>query len=144
MAADNFRFHDMDTGPAELAGQLPRNATYMGFRPGPDRPDYCIFMLEKPLQWILPAGFDESRFAPDGMVRTVPEFGRVASVPSVLAFTRLVGDRIDPSARKLPVGLAYILNWNLGQEAVVDFDKVHYAAVVHLSAQPDPGGAPTG
>ncbi len=139
-----FRFHDMDTGPAELPAQLPRNATYQGFRPGPDRPDYCIFMMEQPLQWFLPAGFDESRFAPDGLVRTVPEVGRVASIPAVLAFARLVGDRIEPGARQLPVGLAYILDWNLGREDVVDFDKVHYAGVVHLSGLPDPGGPAAG
>jgi len=138
----------IDLGPDDLAGQLPRRAELLRPIPGPDRPDYALAVLkDAPLSFdttltalraggVDPATADPDliRFAPDG------EHVRLFVYGLVLA-PRMVGDRIHLSMRRMPVGLAYVVDNTLMRDEALDLAKCYYAAVAFVSAVPADGPA---
>jgi hypothetical protein len=99
---------DVDYAPADLGPQTPLTVDLIRELPGPDRPDYWLGRLIKPLRWNR-----------DGEGREVTHL--------VLA-ARLQGTRIGRD-RQLPVGIAYVTDPTLLQDARVDFGKCSYVAI---------------
>jgi len=104
-----FRLAEIDSAPRDLYDQLPCDGVLLRSIPGPDRPDYWIARLDRPLRWL-----DE------GTERVIDHL--------VLA-ARLQGQSIDAGAEQLMVGVAYVVDPSLLSDATVTFAKIRYVAI---------------
>lgn len=125
-------FDELEVGPHDLAGQLPLEGELLYPIPGPDRPDYCLVLLRRPLTFRLPADVDPSRFAPE-FLSHLPDGGVVATVPLLVIAARYQGTQIAPDLKDLWVNVAYVTDNSVAQDAQLDFSKVHYAAIARIN-----------
>jgi hypothetical protein len=109
VAAMRFRLIDVDHAPDELASQTPAQGLLLRSIPGPDRPDYWLARLDRPLRWI-----DE------GMERSIDHL--------VLA-ARYQGQSIGAGDGRLTVGVAYVVDPTLLADAALTFVKIRYVAI---------------
>ena len=100
---------DVDHSPPELAEQAPFTLQLLRQLPGPDRSDYWLGVLDRPLRWI------------DG--------GEERSVTHLLVAARWAGTRIEPLVRNLPVNIAYVTDMTQLDDDRVDFQKSRYVAI---------------
>ena len=139
----------IDLGPDDLAAQLPRYAELLRPIPGADRPDYALaVMKDTPLTFdttlsaLRAGGVDPATADPD-LIRFAPDGERVRLfVYGLVLAPRLVGDRIHPAMRRLPVALAYVVDNTVMRDESLDFAKCYYAGVAFISSVPpaDPAG----
>lgn len=111
----------VDYAPEELYDQTPLVVQVLRELPGPDRPDYWLGELEKPLRWL-----------DDNVERQITHL--------VLA-ARWEGTRIEPGAENLPVGIAYVTDDTLLDDSVVAFEKCTYIAI-GISTETESGKPP--
>ncbi|HET8595746.1 MAG TPA: hypothetical protein VFM07_10905 [Intrasporangium sp.] len=135
-----------DQAPVELTWQTPVNGELYRLVPGPDRPDYSIMVLERPVHFYPPERFDVAR-VPAG--RRVPDRrGRpMVRVDALVVCSRFVGQQLHPGMKDLPVNVAYVIDESALTDPSLDFGKIEYAAVGSLTEgrierEPDPGSAP--
>jgi len=100
----------VDSGPEDLDPQVPFTAELVRQLPGQDRPDYWLGQLEHPL--------------------TFARNGRQHVVRWVILASRLRGQSIQPSAHRISIGLAYVLDEGQITLERVDMSKCLYVAVV--------------
>ncbi|GAB3878257.1 hypothetical protein [Terrabacter terrigena] len=135
-----------DTAPPELEWQLPLNGELYRLMPGSDRPDYSLFVLERPVHFYPGNGFDLARVEREQRVED--RKGRpMVRVHALLLCARFVGQQLHPGMRDLAVNLAYVIDNSLARDAEVDFGKIEFAAVGFLSEGHAPrpaAGTPTG
>ena len=118
----------LDVAPPELEWQLPLNGELYKLLPGPDRPDYSVMVLERPLHFYPAESFDLGRLEDDQ--RTEDRRGRpMVRVHALLLCARFVGQQLHPGMSDLPVNLAYVIDNSLARDDLVDFAKIEYAAV---------------
>jgi len=132
-----------DTAPRELEWQLPLDGELYRHIPGPDRPDYSLLVLERPLHFYPAPGFDVGRV--EAEQRVEDRKGRpMVRVHALLVCARFVGQQLHPGMRDLSVNIAYVIDNSLARDAVVDFAKIEVAAVGYLNeghpGQPTPDG----
>ncbi|WP_461047245.1 hypothetical protein [Terrabacter koreensis] len=121
-----------DTAPPELEWQLPLNGELYRLMPGSDRPDYSLFVLERPVHFYPGDGFDVGRVEPEQRVED--RKGRpMVRVHAMLLCARFVGQQLHPGMKDLAVNLAYVIDNSLARDAEVDFGKIEFAAVGFLS-----------
>jgi hypothetical protein len=121
-----------DDAPRELEWQLPLQGELYRLIPGPDRPDYSLLVLERPLHFYPAPGFEMDRVAADSRVED--RRGRpMVRVHALLVCSRFVGQQLAPGMRDLAITIAYVLDISLAQDAVVDFAKVEVAARGYIS-----------
>jgi hypothetical protein len=121
-----------DTAPRELEWQLPLDGELYRLIPGPDRPDYSLLVLERPLHFYPAPGFDVRRVEADQRVED--RKGRpMVRVHALLVCSRFVGQQLQPGMRDLAVNIAYVLDNSLARDEVVDFSKIEVAAAGYLS-----------
>jgi hypothetical protein len=133
-----------DTAPRELEWQLPLDGELYRLIPGPDRPDYSLLVLERPLHFYPAPGFDVGRV--DDEQKVDDRKGRpMVRVHALLVCARFVGQQLQPGMRDLAVNIAYVIDNSLARDAVVDFSKIEVAAIGFLSeghwGEPAPVGA---
>ncbi len=133
-----------DTAPRELEWQLPLEGELYRLMPGPDRPDYSLLVLERPLHFYPAPGFDVGRV--EAEQRVEDRKGRpMVRVHALLVCARFVGQQLHPGMRDLPVNIAYVIDNSLARDEVVDFAKIEVAAVGFLdeghSGQPASDGS---
>ncbi|GAA2161544.1 hypothetical protein FHX52_3368 [Humibacillus xanthopallidus] len=134
-----------DTAPRELEWQLPLEGELYRLIPGPDRPDYSLLVLERPLHFYPATGFDLGRVEADQQVED--RKGRpMVRVHALLVCARFVGQQLHPGMHDLAVNIAYVIDNSLARDAVVDFAKIEVAAVGfisegHVSGPSTPGEA---
>lgn len=122
----------LDAPPPELEWQLPLNGELYKLLPGPDRPDYSVMVLERPLLFYPAESFDLGRLEDDQ--RTEDRRGRpMVRVHALLLCARFVGQQLHPGMTDLAVNLAYVIDNSLARDEVVDFVKIEYAAVGSIS-----------
>ena len=144
-----FTIDGVDTGPDDLASQLPRTAEMVRPIAGPDRPDYGLAVLQEPLTYdttltaLRAAGVDPATADPqliqyhaDGEQVRLHIFGIVVA-------PRVVGDRLHGAMSGMPVMLAYIVDNTLMRDETLVFAKCVYVAVAFVSAIHDDGAAPS-
>lgn len=129
-----FTIDSVDLAPPELAAQLPIRGELRCVIPGPDRPDYCLATLDTPIVFRPPADFDLSRVETGFLGRD--EAGPFVYVPAVIVAARIAGQQLHPGMKGLQVALAYVIDNTIGRDDVVDFAKLHYAAVAVISDVP--------
>ena len=109
-----------DTAPPELEWQLPLNGELYRVVPGSDRPDYSLFVLERPVHFYPRDGFDLDRVEPEQQVQD--RKGRtMVRVHALLLCARFVGQQLHPGMTDLAVNLAYVIDNSLARDAEVDF-----------------------
>lgn len=121
-----------DVAPPELGWQTPLGGELYRLMPGPDRPDYSLMVLERPLHFYPAEGFDTDRLEADQ--RTEDRRGRpMVRVHALLLCARFVGEQLHPGMSDLAVNIAYVIDNSLARDERVDFAKIEYAAVGFLS-----------
>lgn len=122
----------LESAPPELEWQLPLNGELYKLLPGPDRPDYSVMVLERPLHFYPGESFDLGRLEEDQ--RTEDRRGRpMVRVHALLLCARFVGQQLHPGMSDLAVNLAYVIDNSLARDEVVDFAKIEFAAVGSIS-----------
>jgi hypothetical protein len=99
----------VDYAPAELEEQVPIVIDLIREIPGPDRPDYWLGQVQKPVRWLK----DNHEIA----------------VTHVIVAARWVGTQIAPGVKDLPVGIAYVTDQTLLSDSNLDFAKCSYVAI---------------
>lgn len=103
------RIKNLDDAPAELRSQTPFDVQVLRRLEGPDRHDYWLGKLERPIFWNQ-----------DGSNRAVTH---------VVLASKLAGMRFAPGMRNLPVGIAYVTDETVLQEKRLDFSMCSYVAI---------------
>ena len=99
----------VDYNPPELAEQVPFTFSLLRVLCGPDRSDYWLGTLPRPLRWI-----------DDNIQR---------SVAHVVICARWAGTEIKPGFTNLPINIAYVTDPTQVTDAEVSFDKCRYVAI---------------
>jgi hypothetical protein len=100
-----LRVSGLDYAPEELERQAPFDLTFARVLRGPDRPDYMLFSLGRPVTWK----------------------GQAAT--HMVLCARWVGTSIGPKARDLPVNIAVVKDRALLSSTDLRFDQADYAAI---------------
>ncbi|GGF36216.1 hypothetical protein [Williamsia phyllosphaerae] len=109
---------------AEARSQLPVDVTPRLTLPGPDRPDYVLCVLERPLRYRIGPDFDISRTQPE--FRRDDERGPFLFVHALVVCALFRGDQLHAGMRSLPVRIAYVIDNTLGSDTRLDFGKCDY------------------
>ncbi|WP_264068048.1 SseB family protein [Mycolicibacterium komossense] len=104
--------------------------------PGPDRDDYLVARLERPIKYHYPDAFDTARAQHDFLA--TDEDGPFVWIYVIVACARLVGTRFHAQMRSLPINIAFVIDNTLGNDERLDFAKVEFAAVGFADAVPEP------
>ena len=104
-----FSIKSVDYAPEELYDQVPIGGKVLRRIPGPDRPDYFLAVLDKPI--------------------LSKRDGTDTSISHLVLAARWVGGVFHPNMRDTPVNIAYVLDPSLLEDPSLDFDKSHYAAI---------------
>ena len=126
-----FTIDSVDVGPPELAAQLPVRAELRRVIPGPDRPDYCLAVLDTPLVFRPSGEFDLARTTADFLRQD--DAGPFIYIHAVIVAARTAGEQLHPGMKDFPVALAYVIDNTIGRDELVDFAKLHYAAVAFIT-----------
>lgn len=119
---------EIDLGPQDLVSQLPLTGYFERLIPGPDRPDYCLGRLDRPLTYtanrkdLTQAGVDVEALPAE----IVSWRGRkvTLSISGVVFVSRFVGQTLHAGMRSLPVNLAYVIDPSVFGDTILDFAKV--------------------
>ena len=132
------------TGPDDLAVQLPLVARVLRTVPGPDRPDYSLAALRRPLRLrstveaLRAAGVDLS--GTDPRTTTVLDDGAVVSQVYGLVFApRTAGVVLADAAHAggtVEVATALVLDPSQMTDRSVRLEKIYYAAVTSVTVSP--------
>lgn len=124
-----------DLAAEELTWQLPVNGELYRLLPGPDRPDYSLMVLRRPLHFYPRqgfGGFDMERVAPQE--RIPDRKGRpMVRVHALVVCARFVGQQLEPGMADLPVHIAYVIDNSLARDERIDFAKIEFAGAGFLS-----------
>jgi hypothetical protein len=104
-----FRITSVDYEPEDLSAQVPFDGVLLRKLADPDRPDYWLAELLKPLEWN-----------DDGVAR------RVAHLVLAARYER---ETIQPGFQRLMVGLAYVTDDTLLSDSQLAFAKCRYVAI---------------
>ena len=111
----------VDYAPEELYDQVPLVFELLREIPGKDRPDYWIGKCKIPIRWI--------------------HENHEKQIHYVVVAARWEGTRIEPHAKKLPIGISYVLDETVLTDEALDFDKCVYVAI-RLSHETTEGSPP--
>jgi hypothetical protein len=99
----------VDYAPGELYDQMPLVVDLLKEISGPDRPDCWIGQLRTPVKWI--------------------HENHEMFVTHVVLAARWEGTRIEADVENLPVGIAYVTDQSLLDDAKLDYEKCIYIAI---------------
>lgn len=131
-----------EQAPDELTWQLPVLGELYRVIPGPDRPDYSLMLLEKPLLFYPAPGFDVGRLGAERFTED-RQGRRMVQVHALVLCARFVGQQLHPGMVDLPVNIAYVIDQSLARDGSLDLAKIEYAAIGFLSEGVGRGPAPT-
>ena len=109
MGCMRIRITSVDYAPPELDAQLPIEAELLRVIPGPDRSDYWIAAVSKPIRWARE--------------------GKELSVAHIIVTARWQGTQIGPGMEQLPIGIAYVVDESVLRDSSLDFKKCAYVAI---------------
>jgi hypothetical protein len=99
----------VDYAPEELYEQCPIIVELIRELPGPDRPDYWLGKPKAPIRWLKE---NTERY-----------------ITYLILAARWEGTRIEPKAKNLPVGIAYVVDESLLNDSKLTFEKCSYVAI---------------
>jgi hypothetical protein len=109
VAAVRFRLTDVDNAPDDLPSQTPAEGILLRPLPGPDRPDYWLARLDRPLRWM--------------------DAGTERAIDHLVLAARYQGQSIGTGFESLTVGIAYVVDPSLLSDAALTFAKARYVAI---------------
>ena len=112
----------VDYAPSELEAQCPLIVDLVRELPSDDRPDYWIGKAQKAIKWV------------DKNIER--------EVFHLVLAARWEGTRIEPNAKNLPVGIAYVTDETLLNDDRLDLKKCAYV-VIGFSHESGGGGSVT-
>ncbi|MDR1449931.1 MAG: hypothetical protein LBI84_06995 [Propionibacteriaceae bacterium] len=135
-----FTLDALTLGPGDLSAQLPAHFRLLRILPGPDRPDYVLARLTRPLAFqtnraeLACSNLSPERVDPRFVVRPPDAAGRLAlSIALVVMAARLVGTQIVHGVQGLGVNFAYVIDGSLYDDQQLDFSKCVYVGVGFVS-----------
>jgi hypothetical protein len=93
----------IDMGPPELFEAVPIRGTVLKVIPGPDRPDYTLVKLDRPITG--------SHGGPEFVVRYL------------VVAARLMGLQFGPGKRDVPANIAYVIDESVLTHETLEFSK---------------------
>jgi hypothetical protein len=99
----------VDYAPPELGGQTPFELELLRKILCTDRPDCWIAVARRPLRWLRE--------------------GQEIQVTQLIVWPRWQGTQIGPAMRQMPIGIAYVTDSSLLDDAFLDFKKCAYVAI---------------
>ena len=115
--AARLRMTGVDYAPEDLYGQVPFTAKLLRQVTGPDSPDYWLAELEKPLSWV--------------------DAGAPRQITHIVVASRYEGQTITENFTRLVVGLAYVTDTSVLDDASLTFAKCRYVAIGEMVAAGD-------
>lgn len=109
MGRMRIRITSVDYAPPELEAQTPIDAELLKAIPGPDRADYWIAAVTKPIRWVR----DRTEL----------------SVTHIIVTARWQGTQIGPGMQQLPIGIAYVVDESVLGDSSLDLKKCAYVAI---------------
>lgn len=119
----------------ELRQQLPVAGTLWRQIAGPDRPDYALAGLERPIKYRPIDGFDRGRCQPE-FVGT-DDGGRFVLIRAVVIASLMAGTQLHAGMKGFPVRLAYVIDNTVGHDAQLEFAKCDYISYAMIDDLPD-------
>jgi len=104
-----LRITSVGYAPSELDEQLPIEIELIRMLPGVDRPDYWLASVKKPVRWLS-----------NNLVR---------EIRYLVVAARWQGTSIGPGVEHLPIGIAYVTDESLLEDARFELKKAYYAAI---------------
>jgi len=104
-----FTVTGADYAPEDLHDQTPLKARLIRQIPGPDRPDYWLAELDRPVTWRR--GSTERR------------------ITHLVVCSRHEGTVISEDMAGLLIGIAYVTDQSVLEDEVLDFGKCQYVAI---------------
>ena len=123
------------SGPTELTSQLPLRGELAGVIPGPDRPDYCLVVLDRPIAFEPPEDFDRDRIRQSAIDQMALDLDDVLPIGTLVVAARQTGIQISPTMVDLVVNIAYVLDESVLTDELLEFDKVHFVAIATLNLE---------
>ena len=123
------------SGPTELTSQLPLRGELAGVIPGPDRPDYCLVVLDRPIAFEPPEDFDRDRIRQSAIDQMALDLDDVLPIGTLVVAARQTGTQISPTMVDLVVNIAFVLDESVLTDELLEFDKVHFAAIATLNLE---------
>ena len=123
------------SGPTELTSQLPLRGELAGVIPGPDRPDYCLVVLDRPIEFEPPEDFDRDRIRQSAIDQMALDLDDGLPIGTLVVAARQTGTQISPTMVDLVVNNAYVLDESVLTDELLEFDKVHFAAIATLNLE---------
>lgn len=111
-----FVITSVDYAPSELSEQVPIRGHVLRQIPGPDRPDYHLAELDRPLVWKRDSGEE--------------------SVTHIVLAARWVGGILSANMRTTPVNIAYVVDGTVLNDERLDLKKCYYSAVGVADGEP--------
>lgn len=122
--AGRFSIDAIDIGPDDLTAQLPLTGRLRRMLPGPDRPDYVLAELDRPVTHRttidVAAGVDLTR-VDSALVRVADGGALMISTPILVLAARMVGQQVHQGMVRFPVNIAYALSGSLPAAERLEF-----------------------
>ena len=99
----------LDYAPNDLYGQAPLVVDIIRKIPGPDRPDYWLGASFKPITWLVD--------------------NRPHEITHLILADRWREYHIGPGMSRVPVGIAFVIDLTLLDDAELSFKKCKYVAI---------------
>ena len=123
----------------ELQRQLPITAKPLRWIAGPDRPDYLLALLERPIKYHPDEQFDWERTQSE-FVGTDDD-GRFVWIYAIIVGSLFAGTQMHAGMKSLAIRLAYVIDHTVGRDDQLVFDKCDYigqGSASDLPAEPPP------
>lgn len=128
-------FSAVRSGPAGLVAAIPLSGELAGVIPGPDRPDYCLVVLDDPIDFEIPDDFDRERIRQTAIDQMTLDLDDNVSITAVVIAARQTGTQISPTMVDLAVNVAYVLDESVLTDETLEFDRVHFAGIATLNLE---------
>ncbi len=99
----------VDYAPPELGDQTPIIVSLLREIPGDDRPDYWLGEVSVPIRWI--------------------NENHELKITHLVLAARWEDTRIEPNAKDLPIGIAYVTDESLLRDEKLDLKKCTFVAI---------------
>ncbi|MCZ0732494.1 hypothetical protein [Mycolicibacterium iranicum] len=119
----------------ELQGQLPESGKLARRLPGPDRSDYFLVVLQKPLRFHPQPDFDWTRGQPE--FRSRDDAGEFLWIYAVIVCSLAMGTQIHRGMKSFPVQLALVIDNTVGRDETLAFEKCEYAGQALVTDLPE-------
>jgi hypothetical protein len=118
-----------------LQNQLPVAAKLVRWMAGPDRDDYVLGFLERPIKYHPAPEFDWTRTQPE-FIR-IDDTGRLVSIYAVIICALFTDTQMHAGMRAFPVRVALVIDNTLGRDETLAFGKCDYVGQGFISDLPD-------